>query len=215
MNLILLGAPGAGKGSQAAHLVKKLQVPHVSTGDMLREARRSGTELGRKAAEYMDAGKLVPDEVVIGLVEERLSRPDAAKGFILDGFPRTVGQADALLALLDRMGRKVDHVLLLDVPEEVLVRRLSGRRSCPKCGRPYHVEFTPPKRDGLCDDCGAELVWREDDRPEAVRQRLKVYEEQTAPLIDYFERKGLLRRVDGQGTVEEVLGRVLAVLGVE
>ncbi len=215
MNLILLGAPGAGKGSQAAYLVKKLEVPHVSTGDMLREARRSGTELGRKAAEYMDAGKLVPDEVVIGLVEERLSRPDAAKGFILDGFPRTVAQADALLALLERLGRRVDHVLLLDVPEEVLVRRLSGRRSCPKCGRPYHVEFTPPKRDNLCDECGVELVWREDDRPEAVRQRLRVYEEQTAPLIDYFDSKGLLRRVDGQGTVEEVLGRVLQVLGME
>ena len=215
MNLILLGAPGAGKGSQAAHLVRKLGVVHISTGDMLREARRSGTELGKKAAEYMDAGKLVPDEVVIGLVEERLGRPDAQKGFILDGFPRTVAQADALLALLEKMGKKIDHVILLEVPEEVLVRRLSGRRSCPKCGRPYHVEFSPPKNDNLCDECGVELVWREDDRPEAVRQRLKVYEEQTAPLIDYFENKGMLRRIDGQGTVEEVLQRVLAVLGVE
>ncbi|MCD6500200.1 MAG: adenylate kinase [Deltaproteobacteria bacterium] len=213
MNLILLGAPGAGKGSQAAPLKARLGVPHISTGDMLREARRSGTDLGRKAAEYMDSGRLVPDDVVVGLVEERLARPDASKGFILDGFPRTEAQADALMAMLERNGRTVDHVVQLDVPEDVLVARLSGRRSCPKCGRPYHVEFTPPKNDNLCDVCGVELVWREDDRPESVRQRLRTYEEQTAPLISYFRNKGLLRPLDGQGSVDVVLDRVRAVLG--
>jgi len=213
MNLILLGAPGAGKGSQAAPLMARLGVSHISTGNMLREARRSGTELGRKAAEYMDSGRLVPDEVVVGLVEERLGQPDAAKGFILDGFPRTEAQADALMAMLERNGRTVDHVIQLDVPEEVLVARLSGRRSCPKCGRPYHIEFTPPKNDNVCDDCGVELVWRNDDRPESVRQRLEVYEEQTAPLIAYFKQQGLLRPIDGQGSVETVLDRVMGVLG--
>jgi len=213
MNLILLGAPGAGKGSQAAPLMARLGVSHISTGNMLREARRSGTELGRKAAEYMDSGRLVPDEVVVGLVEERLGQPDAAKGFILDGFPRTEAQADALMAMLERNGRTVDHVIQLDVPEEVLVARLSGRRSCPKCGRPYHIKFTPPKNDNVCDDCGVELVWRNDDRPESVRQRLEVYEEQTAPLIAYFKQQGLLRPIDGQGSVETVLDRVMGVLG--
>ncbi len=212
MNLILLGAPGAGKGSQAAPLIKKYGIPHISTGDMLRDARRSGTELGKKAAEYMDKGQLVPDEVVIGLVEERLGRPDCSDGFILDGFPRTEAQADALLAMLERNGRSIDHVILLDVPEDVLVARLSGRRSCPKCGKPYHVEFTPPKKEGICDECGVELVWREDDRPESVKERLAVYSKQTAPLISYFEAKGLLRRIEGQGSVDDVFDRVVSVL---
>ena len=160
----------------------------------------------------MDKGQLVPDEVVIGLVEERLGREDCAKGFILDGFPRTEAQADALLAMLERNGRHIDHVILLDVPEDVLVKRLSGRRSCPECGKPYHVEFNPPKKDNVCDECGVELVWREDDRPESVKERLAVYTKQTAPLISYFENKGLLRRIDGQGSVDDVFERVVAVL---
>ena len=211
MNLIFLGAPGAGKGSQAVRLAKELDIPQVSTGDMLREARASGSELGKKAAEFMDKGALVPDEVVVGLVKERLQKPDAEKGFILDGFPRTATQADTLLTMLDGMGRKIDHVVMLDVGEPVLVARLSGRRSCPECKKPYHVEFTPPKEENKCDDCGVELVWREDDREESVRQRLVVYNEQTRPLIDFFKDKGLLRPVEGEGTVQEVYGRVLEI----
>lgn len=211
MNLVFLGAPGAGKGSQAVRLAKELDIPQVSTGDMLREARASGSDLGKKAAEFMDKGALVPDEVVVGLVKERLQKPDAEKGFILDGFPRTAAQADTLLTMLGGMGRKIDHVVMLDVGEQVLVARLSGRRSCPECKTPYHVEFTPPKEENKCDDCGVELVWREDDREESVRQRLVVYNEQTKPLIDFFKEKGLLRPVEGEGTVQEVYERVLEI----
>lgn len=211
MNLIFLGAPGAGKGSQAVRLAKALTIPQVSTGDMLREAKAAGTELGKKAAEFMDAGKLVPDEVVIGLVEERLMNADAQAGFILDGFPRTAAQADSLLSMLGRMGRKIDHVVMLSVSEEILVKRLSGRRSCPQCKKPYHVMFSPPKAEGTCDECGVELVWREDDREESVRQRLTVYKEQTRPLVDFFKEKGVLRPVEGEGTINEVYQRVVAI----
>lgn len=213
MNLILLGAPGAGKGTVATQMIKALSVPQVSTGDMLREARRAGTELGKQAASFMDRGALVPDEVVIGIVDERLAQADCAGGFILDGFPRTIPQAEALLAALARRGKALDHVICLEVGEELLVQRLAGRRSCAKCGRPYHVTFTPPKVEGRCDTCDEPLVHRVDDREESVRNRLKVYADQTSPLVSFFQGKGLLRPVDGTGSPGSVFERVMIALG--
>ncbi|GAB4261773.1 adenylate kinase [Deferrisoma sp.] len=212
MRLILLGPPGAGKGTQAKRLIERYGIPQISTGDILRAAVRDGTELGRKAKEYMDAGKLVPDEVVIGIIEERLQEPDCAKGFILDGFPRTVPQADALGEVLGKLGQAIDHVVSIEVPDEELVERLTGRRTCRGCGAMYHVKFTPPAKDGVCDKCGGELYQRDDDREETIRSRLKVYHDQTAPLVEYYEKAGLLRRVPGQGSVDEIYQRILEVL---
>src|SRR3954451_16666775 len=191
-HLILLGAPGAGKGTQAQRLAVRFGIPQISTGDMLRAARREGTPLGKKAEEYMNKGQLVPDEVVIGLVEERLGRPDAKDGFILDGFPRTIPQAQALDALLQKLGRS--NILVVDVmvPESVLMDRLGGRLSCPTDGASYHVKFTPPKTPGVCDSCGTALITRADDQPEAISQRLREYHGKTAPLVDYYSRRNVL-----------------------
>jgi adenylate kinase len=212
-NLILLGAPGAGKGTQAQRLASRWGIPQVSTGDMLREARRQGTELGKRAQQYMDAGQLVPDEVVIGLVEERLGRPDAREGVILDGFPRTIPQAEALDALLEKIKRDPARVLAIEVPEAELIERLGGRRSCPRDGASYHVKFTPPRVEGKCDSCGTPLIQREDDRPEAIARRLEEYRAKTAPLVEHYQKKGALRKVDGVGELETILDRITRALG--
>ncbi len=208
MNLIFLGPPGSGKGTQAKMLVDKYGIPQISTGDILREAVKEGTPLGKEAKKYMDEGKLVPDEVVVGIVRERLKEPDCTKGFILDGFPRTIPQAEALDKTLQEMGKGIDHVLSLEVDREELVRRLSGRRTCKRCGAMYHIIFDPPKKDGVCDRCGGELYQRDDDKEETIRERLRVYEEQTAPLIEYYRKKGLLRPIDGVGKIEEIFARI-------
>ena len=208
MNLIFLGPPGSGKGTQAKMLVDKYGIPQISTGDILREAVKEGTPLGKEAKKYMDEGKLVPDEVVVGIVRERLKEPDCTKGFILDGFPRTIPQAEALDKTLQEMGKGIDHVLSLEVDREELVRRLSGRRTCKKCGAMYHIIFDPPKKEGICDRCGGELYQRDDDKEETIRERLRVYEEQTAPLIEYYRKKGLLRPINGVGKIEEIFARI-------
>jgi adenylate kinase len=211
-DLILLGAPGAGKGTQAQRLATRFGIPQISTGDMLRAARREGTVLGKRAEEYMNKGQLGPDEVVIGLVEERLGREDAAGGFILDGFPRTVPQADALTALLKKLGRDTLRVIDVQVPEAVLIDRLGGRLSCPSDGASYHVTLAPPAKTGVCDTCGTALITRADDRPEAIGQRLAEYHGKTAPLVAHYQSAGLLRSVDGVGDLEVVLGRIVDAL---
>ena len=208
MRIVLLGAPGTGKGTQGARLGEAHAIPHVSTGDLLREAVEQGTELGRKAKSYMDAGRLVPDELVLGLVRERLSRADCDDGFLLDGFPRTVAQAEALEKALEERGQSLDHVVSLAVAEDEIVARLSGRRICPD-----HIQFSPPERDGSCDECGAALVVRDDDREETIRKRLEVYARETAPLLDYYARRGLLVEVDGNEDPDEVWRRVEAAVG--
>ncbi len=212
MRAVLMGPPGAGKGTQAKVLSHDAGVPQVATGDILRLAREQGTPLGRQAQSYMDSGALVPDSVVIGLIEQRLREPDAAAGFLLDGFPRTVPQAEALDALLGTLSRPLQDVLLLQVAEDVIVGRLSGRRTCPSCGRAYHVESDPPPANGRCGTCGTEIVTRPDDRPETVQARLRVYAESTAPLREYYGAQGILRQIDGLGTVEEVTARMQAAL---
>jgi adenylate kinase len=206
--VIFLGAPGAGKGTQARRLAVGSGVPQVATGDMLREAVAGGTPLGREAKRYMDQGALVPDEVVIGLVDERLSRPDAGAGYVLDGFPRTVAQAEALYALLRRRGQELDRVVFFDVSRDELLRRLTGRRICRQCGAGFHLVSAPPKTEGRCDQCGGELYQRDDDAEDTVVRRLDVYQNQTAPLLDYYRRRGLLVRVAGEGPVERVAAEI-------
>jgi adenylate kinase len=212
MNLILLGPPGAGKGTQASSMVKDYGVPQISTGDALRAAVKAGTDQGKRAKKFMDAGELVPDEVVIGIVGERIKESDCAGGFLLDGFPRTTSQADALAEILTEAGRAIDHVVCIQVEKEEVVERLSGRRSCRACGYPHHVRFNPPEKEGICDKCGGELYQRDDDREEAIRQRLETYESQTQPLIDYYRERNLLRPVDGRGDVGIVYGRIRSAL---
>lgn len=212
MRLILLGAPGAGKGTQAQALAAHYRVPHISTGEIFRQNLTQGTELGERARSYMQKGLLVPDDVTEAMVDARLGEPDAEAGFILDGFPRTVPQAKALEVMIQRRGLRLDAALLLVVPEDLLTLRLTGRRVCPQCGANYHVQFHPPKRDGWCDHCGAALVQRPDDSLETVKTRLRVYEEQTAPLIGYYRDRGLLREVDGRRPVEEVTAHVVRLL---
>ena len=212
MNVILLGPPGGGKGTQAERIVEKYGIPHIATGDILRAAGAKGTELGKKAKEYMDRGELVPDEIVIGIVKERLKQPDCEKGFLLDGFPRTIKQAEALDEMLKELGKKIDAVIYIDVPEEEVVKRIAYRRVCRNCGAVYNLIYSPPKEDNKCDKCGGELYQRDDDREEVVRQRFKVYMENTAPLIEYYERRGILYRVDGTKSIDEVWQQIDGIL---
>ena len=213
LNVILLGAPGAGKGTQAERISARYALPHISTGDMLRAAVAQGTEMGLEAKRHMDAGGLVPNEVVIGVVRERLSEPDASAGFLLDGFPRTIEQAESLDAMLSEAGRRVTDVLLLEVPESELVERLAGRRLCPECGKGYHTHFSPPRSEGTCDACDAELHQRDDDREATVQNRLNVYRQQTEPLIGYYEGQGVLKRIVGCGmTPDAVFGAIETTL---
>lgn len=212
MKLILLGPPGAGKGTQAKMLTEKFGIPQISTGDILRAAVKEGTALGLKAKEFMDAGALVPDEVVIGIVAERLLAADCDNGFILDGFPRTVAQADALQGNLAQMGKQLDRVLSLKVDAEALVIRLTGRRTCKDCGKGYHLSYDPPRQEGRCDACGGELFQRDDDREETIRKRLAVYDEQTSPLIDYYSKAGLLVELDGMQPIASVQELMLEAL---
>ena len=210
MNLILLGAPGAGKGTQAELLVHKLSIPAISTGNMLREAIAEGTELGMKAKSYMDGGNLVPDELILGIVADRVAQPDCAGGFILDGVPRTLAQAEALEA----KGVKIDYVVDIEVPDSEIEGRMTGRRVCGRCGASYHIVAHPPKIDGICDECGGELVIRKDDAPETVRNRLKVYHQETEPLKGYYEKKGVLVPVDNQPTIEATTKVIMEALGI-
>jgi adenylate kinase len=210
--LVLLGGPGAGKGTQAERLSKALGIPQVSTGDLFRENLKQETELGRLAKGYMDRGELVPDEVTVGMVRERLSQPDCAQGAILDGFPRTVAQAEALEGLLADMDERLSAVPYIKVPEDVLLARLAGRWTCRQCGAMYHELFSPPQEPGVCDKCGGELYQRLDDTPETQKHRIEVYFKQTAPLIDYYRDKGLLVEIDGRGSIEEVQAELLRVV---
>ncbi len=212
LNLILFGPPGAGKGTQAERLRADFQLAFISTGDMLRANVKDETELGRKAKEYMDAGDLVPDELIVAMARERLEHDDAQDGFILDGFPRTLEQAEALAEMLADLGRRVTTALLIDVSDEEVVRRLSGRRVCVKSGHNYHVEFDPPKREGVCDQDGSRLVQRDDDKPEVVEHRLAVYHEKTHPLIEYYDEQGLMRRIDGTRPPADVNDHIRAVI---
>ena len=212
MRLIFLGPPGVGKGTQAVKLSQKYGIPHISTGDALREAVARKTEIGLKAKSYMDRGALVPDEVVIGIIRERLDRDDCRSGFILDGFPRTVKQAEALDEILKTMRMELDAVLNVEAPDDVIIERLSGRRTCRSCGRVYHIIYMPPKKEGVCDVCGGELYQRDDDKPEAIARRLQVYKEQTAPLIEYYEGKGKLHRIDGSQDVDGVFRQITGLL---
>ncbi|MGD0197785.1 MAG: adenylate kinase [Solirubrobacteraceae bacterium] len=212
LNLILLGPPGAGKGTQAARLTNEFSLPHIATGDILRAAVASQTPLGLEAKRYMDAGELVPDSVITGVILERIAQDDARDGFLLDGFPRTVAQADALGREIATLDRRLTAALLIDVPDDVVVQRISGRRMNPKTGRIYHIDFDPPKHEGLCDEDGTELIQREDDKEETVRRRLLVYHEQTEPLIAYYDDLGLLRRFDGTRSQTEVHDHIRAAL---
>ncbi len=212
MNLIFLGPPGAGKGTQAKRVIKAFDVPQISTGDIFRAAVKEGTEMGKKAKEYMDKGELVPDEIVVGIVADRLKQADCEKGFLLDGFPRTIPQADALGKVLDEMGRKLNHVLALIVPDEELMKRLTGRRVCKKCGAEFHVMFKPPAKEGVCDLCGGEVYQRSDDNEESISVRLQEYHKQTKPLLDYYTERNLARKVDGLGGFDEVFERVTNAL---
>ena len=211
MNLILLGAPGAGKGTQAELLVEKLGIPAISTGNMLREAMRNGTDLGKKAKQYMEAGELVPDELVLGIVAERVSQSDCANGFILDGVPRTLAQAEAL----DAKGVRIDHVVSIEIDDSVIEGRMTGRRVCSKCGASYHIVANPPKADGICDSCGSELVIRKDDAPETVRNRLKIYHEQTEVLKDFYTKLGKVRLIEGNQPIEKAFADILEAIGAK
>ena len=211
MQLLMMGAPGAGKGTQAAKLVKKYNIPQISTGDMFRAAVKEGTELGKAAKACMDAGKLVPDEITIGIVRERLSKEDCAGGFILDGFPRTVEQADALEKILSELGKKIDYVLNINVPADYLIERAIGRRICKSCGATYHVKFNPPKADS-CDNCGGELYQRADDNAETMKNRLAAYDASTRPLIDYYKAAGVYQEVDGTQPIDKVTEDLVSVL---
>ena len=217
LNLILLGPPGSGKGTQGETLQADLELPYYATGDILRAAVREGTELGQSAKEFMDRGDLVPDEVIVGVIGERIDEPEASDGFILDGFPRTVPQAEALDSKMSELGRKLTAAILIDVGDDEVVRRLGGRRTCPN-GHIFHVEFDPPEKEGVCDVCGEELVVRDDDKPDVIRHRLAQYEEKTAPLVGYYEDRGLLERIDGDrppADVGETIRALLATLRME
>ena len=213
MKIIMLGAPGAGKGTQAKQIAAKYGIPHISTGDIFRANIKEGTELGKKAKEYMDQGALVPDELTCDLVMDRISKDDAKNGFVLDGFPRTIPQAEALDAALTKAGETMDYAIDVDVPDENIVGRMGGRRACLNCGATYHIVSIPPKKEGICDNCGSELVLRDDDKPETVQKRLDVYHEQTQPLIDFYKGKGILRSVDGTVPMDQVFKSIVDILG--
>ena len=214
MKLVLLGAPGAGKGTQAKKLIEKYHIPQISTGDLLRAAVAAGTPLGKEAKSYMDKGELVPDRVVLGMVEERLKQDDCRKGYILDGFPRNTLQAEALDRILGALGMSMDAALSVDVPFDDLMKRLTGRRTCKACGQMYNVYFNPPKGEGKCDKCGGTLFQRDDDREETIKKRLEVYNAQTAPLIGYYKGKGILKSVNGTGGIDEIFKSVCSALGL-
>ncbi len=213
MRIVMLGAPGAGKGTQAKKIAKKYKIPHISTGDIFRANIKNETELGKKAKSYMDQGMLVPDELTISLVIDRFQEPDAQNGYVLDGFPRTIPQAERLDAALKKSGSQIDFAINVDVPDENIIQRMSGRRACVKCGATYHLQYAAPKKDGICDSCGESLILRDDDKPETVEKRLKVYHEQTQPLIDYYAQKNVLKEVDGTQGLEDVFRQIQAILG--
>ena len=213
MKIIMLGAPGAGKGTQAKRIAEKYHIPHISTGDIFRANIKEGTELGKKAKNYMDQGLLVPDELVVDLVADRIQKDDCKDGFILDGFPRTIPQAESLDAALAKMGGAMDYAIDVDVPDEDIVTRMGGRRACVGCGATYHVQFNPTKQDGICDSCGERLILRDDDKPETVQKRLDVYHEQTQPLIEYYSKAGILKTVDGTLEMDDVFAAIASILG--
>lgn len=213
MKIIMLGAPGAGKGTQAKKIAAKYEIPHISTGDIFRANIKNGTELGKKAKTYMDQGLLVPDELVVDLVVDRVNQEDCVKGYVLDGFPRTIPQAEALDKALAAQGQKMEFAIDVDVPDQNIVQRMGGRRACVGCGATYHLVYAAPKKEGICDTCGAELILRDDDKPETVEKRLAVYHEQTQPLIDYYTKAGILKTVDGTVPMEEVFEAIVSILG--
>ena len=213
MKIIMLGAPGAGKGTQAKQIADHYSIPHISTGDIFRANIKEGTELGKKAKEYMDKGALVPDELTCDLVMDRISQDDCKNGFVLDGFPRTIPQAEALEKALDAAGQKMDFAIDVDVPDDNIIGRMSGRRACLNCGATYHIVSIPPKKEGICDVCGEALVQRDDDKEETVKNRLSVYHEQTQPLINFYQEKDILRTVDGTRPMDEVFSAIQAILG--
>ena len=213
MKLVMLGAPGAGKGTQAKRIAAKYQIPHISTGDIFRANIKAGTELGMKAKSYMDQGQLVPDEVTIGMLLDRISQDDCAGGYVLDGFPRTIPEAESLTKALASRGEKLDYAVNVDVPDENIVTRMSGRRACLGCGATYHIVYNAPKKEGICDVCGEKLVLRDDDKPETVQKRLAVYHDQTQPLIDYYKQEGILAEVDGTQDMDKVFQDIVKILG--
>ena len=213
MKIIMLGAPGAGKGTQAKKIAEKYEIPHISTGDIFRANIKNGTELGKKAKEYMDKGALVPDELTCDLVMDRIAQEDCKNGFVLDGFPRTIPQAKALDSALEKINENMDFAVDVDVPDENIVNRMGGRRACLNCGATYHIVFNPTKLDGVCDTCGKQTVLREDDKPETVQNRLQVYHEQTQPLLDYYKEQNILKSVDGTKPMDEVFSDIVAILG--
>lgn len=213
MKIIMLGAPGAGKGTQAKKIAEKYQIPHISTGDIFRANIKGGTELGMKAKSYMDQGGLVPDDITIGMLLNRIKEADCANGYVLDGFPRTIPQAESLTKALSEMGESIDYAIDVDVPDENIINRMAGRRACLACGATYHIVYNPPKQEGICDVCGEKLVLRDDDKPETVQKRLGVYHEQTQPLIEYYGKAGILVTVDGTKDLNEVFKDIVTVLG--
>ncbi len=213
MKIIMLGAPGAGKGTQAQMIADQYSIPHISTGDIFRANIKNGTELGMEAKKYMDQGLLVPDELTVKILLDRVAQEDCKDGYVLDGFPRTIPQAEVLDRSLEELGSGIDYAIDVDVPDGNIVKRMSGRRACLACGATFHVEHVPPKQEGICDRCGKDLVLRDDDKPETVQNRLQVYHEQTQPLIDFYSRKGILKAVDGTKPMQEVFGSITAILG--
>lgn len=212
MKIVMLGAPGAGKGTQAIKIADKYDIPHISTGDIFRANIKGGTELGQKAKSYIDKGELVPDEVTIGMLLDRIAQDDCKNGYVLDGFPRTIPQAESLTEALKSQGDQIDFALNIDVPDEAIIQRMSGRRACPKCGATYHIVYAAPKTENICDKCGTELIIRSDDKPETVKDRLNVYHQQTEPLIAYYKTAGVLREVDGTQELPKVFEDVIAIL---
>lgn len=212
MKIIMLGAPGAGKGTQAIQIADKYGIPHVSTGDIFRANIKGGTALGAEAKSYMDKGQLVPDELTVRILLDRVAKDDCKDGYVLDGFPRTIAQAEALSEAVAKLGEKIDYAINVDVPDENIVKRMSGRRACVKCGATYHIEHVPPKKEGICDTCGSELILRADDKPETVLERLNVYHEQTQPLIEYYDNKGILKTVDGTQDMKDVFSDIVKIL---